>query len=1655
MSTPSRPERTQFFDISDHDGDIPRPADLPPVPGALFPGGPTTAIPRSSLLGPIDHGSPPGCNAAPAEKASTVHSQTSGINLDDILRRAQQRVADDHPPESRGQNNPVEPVRQNYGQTSASFSGRSPIPTVPSTNAAGTTSGQAPSVRPFPVDDDLAIRSGVRYDPETQRFAPEPKRSPTFPCQISYDTRTVPAGKGPSRWYDAMLGRSNLIGSGSGAPVLQSETGTFTLAPSASVTGTLRPAATNDVDGWTMPPMPTFNARTSAPAPSAAPSGLGGPPPAHGGDGGSFGGGGPNDNGGAYGGGFGGHGHHGSGFGPGGGGGPPCGPPSGPPGGGGPPDGNGPPDGGLDPPSIRPSGRPSGNDTFQCERCTGTFPTTVRRSCISCRFSCCNGCCRDPLRICLVCLERQTGNPPGPNDTGFGGPKGDGSLSEAKKAKCKSFRLDPEPEPAQLRRWIVDMKERVANAFAYDPGYALSWVEIPDGTRYEDLLDECKYGMLENECNSAFRECVKSIALKNKIQTETERMHTINRRLGSRQIFWLLYDFLRPHVTGDSTFKLVDLMKTTIDRFTHGSEQERLEAFSNRWDHVLAGISVDRPEDPVLCALFYEQVREFRCLELDMQLWDRDVSVRNYAYLRTVCVNAITTWRRRRNQEKMYTATRSTSAQRRYVSWTPRLKKRESLPKELAEALVAQTILPEARFAEAILAAQSGKGRSCSDAPCITISTRAMTASSFGDFAFACAASFDMACPSVKRKTVSFGNTETRVIESSFPEPAFGPVNRERNLSYSWPENIRGLNSARERRRAHMKAVLWREQVLLDDIDAKTLGNDACVLELTLSQRSACEVFAAAVKSIKRVRRLMLDSGCGIDLIGLGDLSREERDLIVQNAKISLRTANGKTNTKGVAHMRIDGLDELIEAYVLESTPSLLSLGKRCKELGYRFIWEPFCDPIFFDPKGKRLKVDVINNIPYLAPSETEVVAGRPDLPRVYPALPAPIIVHEKVVAAGEEPGSELDAVGELDLDMPNAKSIQKSAPDDNKKVPDKGFEKFGEHVTIDTMVLHGLGNRGNNGETDAVVFYDLATEWLESVPVKGRTNADTLRAFQQVFGDLRDVNSCSMDVERRYAPSAIREIYCDKAREFISTCEKVGISVKHSTPGMPRTNAIAESKVKLVLHGARVALRQAGLSAKFWPYACKHFCHARNIELREGQSAYAMRFDGVEFDGQILPFGCLVDFYPTPARKQTRRSQRDEVVLGDGEEYAVPAPGADGLIDVEIGFDDDGYLEWIDDGDNDQSSTLQGADVDQRLSSYQRPSKFSPTSKPGIFLGYHFENGGKWDGDYIVADLEDFKRDALRASVHQVKKIYCSPKERWTFPMLAVYDKQTRSMCINDPAMQSCAPQSSERLDASDMLELEDIDEIFALDEPTRMTEEDVRRAREAELRAESSHGGGVDYWEYDPSNSRIEFFDDGFAPSKKKLPPYHGSEILEGEGGLPYRQSVPRSERVYRGSRKPNSIDSESWRSMNRAEREGYVEAERREAESHAMSREDSRDAAPADIAFDSEYESGAERHDKDYWYHDVAAGTVTRFHVIERRARFNPTSVKDCRSCDLDRCQDDYGHDRWHGIYVAGFMEIIRCAISAMSMDRKDRFRYRFFCQNTDQGSNQSAE
>ena len=54
-------------------------------------------------------------------------------------------------------------------------------------------------------------------------------------------------------------------------------------------------------------------------------------------------------------------------------------------------------------------------------------------------------------------------------------------------------------------------------------------------------------------------------------------------------------------------------------------------------------------------------------------------------------------------------------------------------------------------------------------------------------------------------------------------------------------------------------------------------------------------------------------------------------------------------------------------------------------------------------------------------------------------------------------------------------------------------------------------------------------------------------------------------------------------------------------------------------------------------PLAIKHFYLAWNTGGRSGETPWEKRF-AAPFKGQRLPFGCLVDFMPSNARKESVR---------------------------------------------------------------------------------------------------------------------------------------------------------------------------------------------------------------------------------------------------------------------------------------------------------------------------------------------------------------------------------------------------------------------------------
>ena len=79
------------------------------------------------------------------------------------------------------------------------------------------------------------------------------------------------------------------------------------------------------------------------------------------------------------------------------------------------------------------------------------------------------------------------------------------------------------------------------------------------------------------------------------------------------------------------------------------------------------------------------------------------------------------------------------------------------------------------------------------------------------------------------------------------------------------------------------------------------------------------------------------------------------------------------------------------------------------------------------------------------------------------------------------------------------------------------------------------------------------------------------------------------------------------------------------------RNKRSCRSAVCPVVEGTRTALEHAGLPARWWCYACKHFCFAQNTAVTDGPSALEHRHNKGQFKGPQLLFGCVIDFKLTP----------------------------------------------------------------------------------------------------------------------------------------------------------------------------------------------------------------------------------------------------------------------------------------------------------------------------------------------------------------------------------------------------------------------------------------
>ena len=127
----------------------------------------------------------------------------------------------------------------------------------------------------------------------------------------------------------------------------------------------------------------------------------------------------------------------------------------------------------------------------------------------------------------------------------------------------------------------------------------------------------------------------------------------------------------------------------------------------------------------------------------------------------------------------------------------------------------------------------------------------------------------------------------------------------------------------------------------------------------------------------------ILDSGCGHDLIDEDTVERAQlSDSIEQSGDILiLNTANGARKVESEISLSIRELHgEEVRPKVLPKTPLVLSLGRRCLDEGYKFVWQPYSSsPVLTTPLGQNITMTVDKYIPYLltgSPSDCLAMAG-------------------------------------------------------------------------------------------------------------------------------------------------------------------------------------------------------------------------------------------------------------------------------------------------------------------------------------------------------------------------------------------------------------------------------------------------------------------------------------------------------------------------------------------------------------------------------------------------------------------------------------------------------------------------------------------------------
>lgn len=350
---------------------------------------------------------------------------------------------------------------------------------------------------------------------------------------------------------------------------------------------------------------------------------------------------------------------------------------------------------------------------------------------------------------------------------------------------------------------------------------------------------------------------------------------------------------------------------------------------------------------------------------------------------------------------------------------------------------------------------------------------------------------------------------------------------------------------------------------------------------------------------------------------------------------IPIQTANGTTHiTHGVTR-KVPGLGQR-RCLVMPDSPNLLSLGELVETEGFYFVWDTWYGPQLWDPRGRRVPLEVTNMVPTIARRQAAPA-------QYYDEFFQHLTEFFQYVATR---GSACPtSAAEIPLEhywthMPQRSDCEGCLRGKMRKSPAYKTHRSDDKTMafLDKIHIDIIGPVPEDVDGNAYIFVarDEATDFPYAKPIKNR-GADTTR-------------DCLLDflAGQREFPKAIA---CDNDKSFQGSfrdlCKERQCDIQYTIPYRSTSNARAERFNRTVNEGIRSFLAAANAPYELWGYAAQHFekHYAWTYSGKDGSTPHHKRF-GKEHEMTLYPWACEAFYHDRDAIKFGDHGRKG-VILG------------------------------------------------------------------------------------------------------------------------------------------------------------------------------------------------------------------------------------------------------------------------------------------------------------------------------------------------------------------------------------------------------------------------